>query len=426
MKISPFQAVVLAIFSVAIVGGVIVLSLQKSSSQGSGIPVVIWGTLSQEHFGLAVSEVTQGNKGMKITYVEKRAETFNQELIEALASGIGPDVILLPQDLIMRFRNKILPMPYTTLLLRTFTDSFIQEGGLYLDSNGILAVPFVVDPLVMYWNRDILTNAGLALPPKTWDEFITLVPKLTVKDKNVNILKSAVALGEFRNIINAKEIIATLFLQTGNAIMGQTANGLESTLSPASLSSIGAINFYTDFANPVKPDYSWNRALPNSRDMFIAGDLAFYFGFTSEIGKIRDKNPNLNFDVTYFPQPKGSQVAVTFGRMQGLAVMRNSSNSVDAFNDILTLTSPAVLERLSQATGLPSVRLDMLGSSADNPYQAIFNSSAIRARGWLDPNPLSSGLIFQNMIESVTGGELEVGKAIDTAGRNLESASQGL
>ena len=420
MKITTFQIVVLAIFGVSIIGGVIIFATQKSGGKGTGVPVVIWGTMPQANFTAATSEITKGSGGMKVTYVEKRADTFDHNLIEALASGTGPDVILLPQDLIMRLRGKILPMPYSVLPLRTYKDTFIQESSLYLDANGVLAVPFTIDPLVMYWNRDMLINANLALPPKTWDEFITLVPKLTVKDKNLNILKSAVALGEFRNITNAKDIISALLLQTGNSITALTDNGLVSTMSPPTLSSIGAINFYTDFANPVKPDYSWNRSLSSSLDMFVAGDLAFYFGYASEIGKIRDKNPNLNFDVTYFPQPKGAPVPVTFGRIQGFAVLRSSANSNDAFNDIITLTSPSVLSPLGGVTGLPSVRLDMQTSSAADPYQTVFYNSAIRSRGWLDPNPVSSGPIFQTMIESITSGELEAGDAIGATSDNLK------
>ena len=86
--------------------------------------------------------------------------------------------------------------------------------------------------------------------------------------------------------------------------------------------------------------------------MFAAGDLAFYFGFASEISKIRDKNPNLNFDVTFFPQPKGASVAVTFGRMQGLAVLKSSQNSGAAFQVISAMTGSGPIGRLSKFTGL--------------------------------------------------------------------------
>ena len=421
MKITPFQAVVLAVFAVAIVAAVVVLAITKSSSHGSGMPVVIWGSIPQRSFSSALAQLTQGSNGLKINYVEKRADTFDQDIVEALASGTGPDAVLLPQDLIGRYRDKVLPLSFATMPLPTFKTTFVQEGELFLDQNGILALPFSLDPLVMYWNRDMLSNAGIARPPQSWDEFITLVPKLTTVDRNFNILKSGVALGEYRNITNAKDIIAALLLQTGNPITTLTSQGIAVSLV-ASLSSIGAINFYTDFSNPVKPDYSWNRALPNSLDMFTAGDLAFYFGFVSEISNIRDKNPNLNFDVTYFPEPKGAPVAITLGKMQGLAVLKNSRNSKDAFEAILAISGSGPLGLFAQSTGLPPVRRDMLSINPADPYQSIFYNSAIRARGWLDPNPAASGNVFRDMIESITGGALEAGRAIGAAAADLNNS----
>ena len=419
MKITPFQAIVLSLFGIALVAGLVILALTKNKSAGSSTPITIWGTVSSSDFLSSIEDLTQGNDGLKLSYVEKRAESFDQELVEALASGIGPDAILLPQDLIIRHWDKVYPIPYTVMPLRTFKDTFIQEGELYLGGSGIIGMPFAVDPLVMYWNRDLLGNAGIAVPPANWSEFLTLVPKLTVKDKNINILRSGVALGEFRNINNAKEIISAFLLQAGNPIVvntGTSGNGFDETLSKENLATVGAINFYSDFSNPVKPDYSWNRALPSSLDMFAAGDLAFYFGFASEISKIRDKNPNLNFDLAYFPQPKDTSVLVTFGKMWGLSIMKNSPNVTVAMNDILAITAAAPILRWSEATGLPPVRRDLLAASVSDPYQSIFYNSAIRARGWLDPNPGESTKIFQNMIESIGNGEQEVGAALDIAG----------
>ncbi len=42
--------------------------------------------------------------------------------------------------------------------------------------------------------------------------------------------------------------------------------------------------------------------MSDSKNMFLAGDLALYFGFASELDDLKNKNPNLNFDVTLFPQ----------------------------------------------------------------------------------------------------------------------------
>ena len=74
--------------------------------------VVIWGTLPKLSMADLVGEFNQLNKTIvTISYVEKSKGTFDQELIEALAEGKGPDVIFLPQDLILRHRNKLFPIP---------------------------------------------------------------------------------------------------------------------------------------------------------------------------------------------------------------------------------------------------------------------------------------------------------------------------
>ncbi|MES2087478.1 MAG: extracellular solute-binding protein [Patescibacteria group bacterium] len=421
MKASPFQVVLTAIFIIALVGGVIVLALTKAKNGSvNSVTVVIWGTMDTAAFNDSVSNLTLGTNGYKIEYIQKIEAAFDQDLIEALASGVGPDAILLPQDKIIKYRDKILPFSYNIMPLRDFKDTFIQEAELYIDSEGVVALPFTVDPLVMYWNRDSLTNIGESLPPKTWDQFITLVPRLSVKDANSNILKSGVALGEFKNITNAFEIISAILLQAGSPITQYGPDGLMGALSPT-LATIGAVNFYTDFANPLKPDYSWNRALINSRDMFASGDLAFYFGFASEMSKIRDRNSNLNFDVTYFPQPKGASILTTFGKMQGLAVLKSSQNQASAVSLLIAMTAPDTINLLSSRTGLPPVRRSMLVADPKDPYQAIFYNSALRAKAWVDPNSSNSRAAFQNMIESITSGEAGVGDAITIAGKSLRN-----
>ena len=56
---------------------------------------------------------------------------------------------------------------------RDFKNTYIEEGELYLAANGILGLPITVDPMVMYWNRDIFSSAAIAAPPSYWDEFLT-------------------------------------------------------------------------------------------------------------------------------------------------------------------------------------------------------------------------------------------------------------
>ena len=55
-----------------------------------------------------------------------------------------------------------------------------------------------------------------------------------------------------------------------------------------------------------------------------------YFGFASGLPDLRLKNPNLNFDVA-MPQTKDYTKNITFGRMVGLAIPRNSQKIAQTY-----------------------------------------------------------------------------------------------
>ena len=179
---SNFRIIMTVFFGVFIVIGVIVFSMSRSGGGGSSSQeqITVWGTIPSSIFEKYM-EAVNSNRASKLSviYVDKDGNSFGQEFIEALANNAGPDVILLPQDLILRYKDKVYPIPYSSLSERVFKDTFIEEAELYLSSNGIIALPLSIDPLVMYWNRDIFTDALLAQAPSYWDEFFSLVSKIT-------------------------------------------------------------------------------------------------------------------------------------------------------------------------------------------------------------------------------------------------------
>jgi hypothetical protein len=85
-----------------------------------------------------------------LQYVEKTEEEFDLAFIEALASGVGPDVFMLPSGKILKYRNKIYVIPYNVFSQRQFRDTFIEGAEIYMAPEGVLAFPVSVDPLVMY------------------------------------------------------------------------------------------------------------------------------------------------------------------------------------------------------------------------------------------------------------------------------------
>jgi ABC-type glycerol-3-phosphate transport system substrate-binding protein len=433
-EMSKFQLVLIGLFAFFIVAGLAAFSLIKGNSKAEPPTIVIWGTLDNATFGYYTQQMAlQSGNQYNISYVQKAAENFDSALLEALAIGAGPDAIVASQSSLLKHANKITIIPYETFSDGNFKSTFVQEAELFLTQNGILAMPFSIDPMVMYWNRDIFTNANLSLPPKHWDEFRTIVPRLTKKDASLNITQSAVALGEYQNISYAKDILSVLILQAGNPIVVKSSTGLDSSFAATFNNAIApansALTFYTQFADPQKEAYTWNRALPNSKMLFLSGKLGIYFGYASEYKELREKNPYLNFDVTYVPQLRPQQgaqlVSTTFGKMHGIAILKASgANTTNTYGAISLLTSQAGFNLWSQISGLPAVRRDALTSKANDASSVVFANSVLWSRGWLDPDHYQTESIYRNMIESVTSGRAFYGDAVVTADQRIQNLLQ--
>ncbi len=429
-KLSTFQIAVIGVFifftllAVGVFSGII--PFFSNAPEGVGGEAVLWGTLPAEHFRDPLEEMNRTNEGLfKVVYVEKDARTFDDDLVEALASGRGPDMILLPQELIVRHADKAYPLPYENMSVRSFRDTFVEEGELYLVPEGILGLPFSVDPLVMYWNRDMFSSAGISVPPATWDEFFTLVPMLTKIDNARNVLRSGVSFGEFSNVEHAKEILALLILQAGNPITEKTDSGYMSVLAEnrgmSTNPAQSALRFYTEFSNPAKTTYSWNRSLPSSKDVFIAGDLAMYFGFASELDDIEKKSPHLNFDIAPVPQAKDAIARMTYGNMQAITVLKSSKNPTTTFYAASFMTSPEFNFVFSTISALPPPRRDLLRNIPPSAFGKIFYNGALTARGWFDPSPEETTAVFKTMVENTVSGKERISDAVVRASASIQT-----
>jgi len=418
-----FQTIFTAILIFLGVGGAVLFALSKNQGSDSLPDLVMWGTIKGpvvSEFLAAIESKTRDT--FKVAYIEKRADTIESEMIAALARGTGPDMILMPQDFIIKQLDKFYIIPYDNFSERSFKDSFIQEGELYLTPEGIIGFPFSVDPLVMYWNREIFTNEGVAQPPTSWTEFFTLAPKITKKDANGNITQSIIAFGETRNVTHPKDLIALLTLQAGSPIVSRSSQGdfvsVFDSGSGGLIPGEQALSYFTEFSNPNKPSYSWNRSLPTDKNAFTAGRLAVYFGYASELAGLRAANPNLDFDIAPVPQAGANGKKVTFGAMNAIAILKSSPYIGSAFVAATNLTGPTLQADWTTRSGFPPVRRDMLGTVPGDAYKAIFYQSALIAKGWLDPNREGTDAVFTRLVENVTSGRLRVSESV--RGASLE------
>ncbi len=428
MKWTPFQLIVTAVFGLFLLFGIAMFALYGGAGTNGGVgTVVIWGTLDTIEINHVLDHLRQQDKSFQnVSYVQKDASTYEQTLTDAMASGSGPDLFFVSQDQVSFFANKITSIPYATLSQSSFSNAYLDEGQLFLTSTGALALPIAIDPLVLYWNQDLFASAGVPQPPQYWSDVLNTAARLTSLDGNSNVVRSAIALGVWTNVTHAKEILTALFLQAGDTILSTSQGGttivsfgttpMGATENPAA----SALDFYTEFSNPTKLSYTWNRSLPQSIDAFTGGTLAMYIGLASDYPGLAARNPNIHFAVAPLPQVQGSNTRLTFGEMTGVAIARTSQNQKGALAIAQKLASVQGISAMVTQTALPSTRRDVTEDTSASAAQTVFTQSALISRAWLDPDPAATTGIFQTMVESVLSGASQPITAVGDAQQGLQ------
>ena len=425
---SKFQIIIIAVFVVVTLIAVLIFAgilpgFKKGGGGGKVTEISVWGTFPARKIQTLISDFNETNReSFKIKYSEKNPSNYENEIVNSLASGNGPDIWVLSQDLILKDQDKVFAIPFTSYKQRDYQDNFIEPAVLFTNSENIFGFPLAIDPIVLYWNRDLFASGGISRPPQYWDEFLVDVQTLVKRDEAGNVTQAGAALGEFQNVKNAKEILSMLILQADNPIVKSDTRDVvlgergESLLDPTE----SAVRFFNEFSNSKKTSYSWNKALPDSDKMFIAGSLAMYFGYASELENIKAKNPHLNFDIAKVPQIKDGKIKATFGRIYSLVISKKSSQTQTALSALLKLVDKDFSKNFSKTTGLGSARRDVLAEGTDESTLSVIYKSTIMSRAWLEPDPQQVSEIFKNMVESTATGKLKISEAVRNAKNRLE------
>ncbi len=121
---------------------------------------------------------------------------FEQKLTTALPTGTAGDVIVYGADWLSRFIDQSLfdPMPGD---LKTFVKSGAFQPAIVADTtykDEIWGVPEFVGWAALYYNKDMLAEAGLSGPPTSMAQIVEYATKLTKLDASGNVERSGLSL----------------------------------------------------------------------------------------------------------------------------------------------------------------------------------------------------------------------------------------
>src|SRR3989338_6832173 len=109
---NSFQTLVLGIFGFFIIAGLLVIATVKSSGKEEKAVVSMWGVRPGDEVGTFLEAFFEDSETLAVTYQEISESIIDEQLVEAFAAGRGPDMVLLPAELLLRYRDKITLIPY--------------------------------------------------------------------------------------------------------------------------------------------------------------------------------------------------------------------------------------------------------------------------------------------------------------------------
>jgi len=458
------------LISISLMFGVLFLSgfgCKKTVPKEYSINLEIWGIFdSADVYADIFSAYKDTNPNIgEIVYRKMNQETFQEDLIRAMAAGQGPDIFMMHNRWTPSFADKIYPAPSEILGEQKFRKDFVDTVVDDFMFNGtIYAVPLSVDSLGLYYNKDLFNEAGITSPPKNWEEFMEDARKMTKIDINGQIVQSGAAMGTASNINRATDVLNLLMLQNKTEMvdlgsMQASFNNRTNQGSDVFSPGENALNFYTQFANQNSSSipYTWNPKLHYSIDAFSEGTLGMMFNYSWQMDTLAYKAPKLNYAVAPVPQFPGGEINIA--NYWGYAVAKDRKPSVPendpasakkVNNDIrareawkflafmATKSEQAVVVTKNVAgstqvtnsdfdaaanylekTRKPAARRDLIEKQKTDPRIGFFAEGNLIAKSWyqIDSNAIEA--LFAQMIEKINSGESSVRDAIDYAAENV-------
>ncbi len=272
------------------------------------ITLEVWGTFDDsDAYEEIFATYEEMNPHVQISYRKLPLESYKQDVVDALASGNGPDIFMIRNAWTADFADKMLPAPTGFIPEKTFRDNFpdVAADDFILAEGNVYALPVSIDSLALYYNKDIFNANGIARAPVTWEEVMQLVPRLTVVDGFGNIQSSAIALGTSKNINRSTDILASLFYQKGASLGVSSQGQINLNDTPGQ----EALRFYSQFSDIRSPLYTWNPDMHYSLDAFYEGSVAMMINYSWQYAALKQKNAKLNIGVAPLPKFEGSTPA---------------------------------------------------------------------------------------------------------------------
>ena len=263
----------------------------------------------------------KANPDIKVALEVQSWDDINNVVKTKVQAGQAPDILNIDaystfvKDQLLYPANEV-ASPAT---IADFQDSFVKNASL---GGAQQAFPLIASTRTLFYNKDLFAKAGIAAPPKTWDELIADAQKITALGGGV--YGYGMPLGK-------EEAQAETSIWTFGA-GGSWGDANTLTVdTPQNLEGVQAMRRVID-AKVTQPDPGATNRTPLI-NVFIQGQLGMIEGLPPTVGQIKQKNPSLQYATAPIPTKDGS--GVTLGVADHLMAFKNKGDKKEAIKKFI-------------------------------------------------------------------------------------------
>lgn len=300
----------------------------KAAIPGQPVSLVLWEAHSPQMTGATEAQRGQFHQRVSHIRVQQEKVVFGndyEKLIAAVAGGSAPDIAPIWSGLLPQFAADGTIVSLDQYGARSVAKELFPAVVEYVEYRGRLwGLPYSMSPRFYVYNKDLYARAGVAGPPRSWEELVEAGRKLT-----------GAGVGGFSIPTSGGGLVdhfSLMLWQSGGEFFDQ---GITRVTFQGSQGQ-AALQFLVDVARKhrvLQPE-----GKPGGRKGFLEGTVASYIDGPWIFDERNRVAPHVQYDVAEPPLPRGGRKA-TFASTGAYAVFGQSKHAKEAAEFIKFVSS---------------------------------------------------------------------------------------
>jgi len=357
-----------------------------------------------------VEEFEKENENIKVELVITDWDTYKSKISTAISASGAPQLFTVLLTDVAPFAKKELLEPLDSYEEAGIDFSDILEPALEITTvnDEIYGMPFRYDGSGIYYNVDILSEAGYDSFPTDWDAMVEMAKELSKGD----LYGFAWPLGNQANA--ATRLVQQVYTYGGDVLNeDETECLLNSDASKKALANI-VNSIEGGYASPSSAEIDNTKM----REMFGSGQLAFNFTGPFDIESLKEDYPELNFKTAVIPGD--GEMGCTTANGWCVAMAKNADNKDAAAKFLAYITEPENQDRLTDSlpASKTAMKMEQYSSEELAPFIEQLNNSRAEPtyENWAELEP-----IIYEYIQNAVAGKITVDEACEGMTKDINA-----